>query len=131
MKFRCLTFSLVLPSGNVHKVLVVTLCLTLFGLAFNTEVSTAGLFSVKGIVSHKFADFEEVFKTECLFELLVELILASGNLYGLVELLLELVNLDKSFLEALLVASHSYILPHNVSELFVNSINRFGSVYCK
>ena len=41
-----LTLALVLPAGDVSKVLIVTLCLTLLGLMLYAEVSTTALLTV-------------------------------------------------------------------------------------
>ena len=103
MKLRLNIFALVLPSCNVHVVLVVTLSLTLFSLHFLTEVTTARLVTVECVVSHEFTDFEEVNKTKCLLKLLVELIVLTSYVNILPEVSLKSLDLLDSNLKTSLV----------------------------
>ena len=62
--------------------------LAFFGLMLQTEVPTATLFSVESIVCHEFANLDKVGKAECLFELDVEVVAATGYVYFFPERLL-------------------------------------------
>ena len=123
MKLRLLAFSLVLPSGDIHIVRVVSLGLSFLGLALDTEVTAAGLVPVQGVTCHKLADLEEVLKPEGFLKFLVELILLSWNTNILVEHSLEVVDLLDCLLQTFLAAGHAYILPHDVSQLLVDGVN--------
>ena len=113
------TLTLVLPSSNVHIVLVVTLGLTLFSLHLLTEVTSARLVSVESVASHKLTDFEEVNETECLLKLLIELSVLTSYVNVLPELSLECLDLLDSFLKTSLVTCHTYVVPHNETEFLV------------
>ena len=128
MKFGFLAVTLVLPGCNVHIVLVVAFRLTFLGLALYPEVSSTGFVSVKCVTCHKFADFEEILETESFFEFLVEFELGSGNLYVLIEVLLEVLDETDSLLETFGVTCHSDILPHNVTEFLMDGIHGFGTI---
>ena len=102
---------------------VVTLGFTVLSLHLLAEMTTAGLAPVKGVNSHKLAYLKEVSKTESLFKLLVESALLAGNINIAPEVFLEFTNHLNTFLQAGLVASHSDMLPHYVTELFVDGVN--------
>ena len=82
---------------------------------------------MESVICHKFANFKEVLEAESLLKFLVELVLASGHTYSLVEFLLESIDFYKGLLQTLLITGHSDILPHDVSELLVNGIHRLCS----
>ena len=119
MEFRLNVLALVLPSSYIHIVLVITLSLTLFSLHLLTEVTSARLVSVESVVSHELADFEEVNKAESLLELLVEMIVLTCNVYVLPEVSLESLDLLDRLLKASLITSHTYVVPHDETELLV------------
>ena len=123
MKLRLLAFSLVLPGGDIHIVRVVSLGLTLLGLALDTEVTAAGLVPVKGVTCHQLADLEEVLKSESLLKFLVELSLLSRNANILVKLSLKVADLLDGLLKTFLAAGHANVLPHDVSEFLVDGVN--------
>ena len=115
----------------MHKVLVITLSLAFLGLTFDTEVTTARLISFISVTSHKFADFEEILETKCLFKFLVELELSTRNPYGLIEFLLEFVDFLNGLLKTLGIASHTYVLPHDVAKFLMKNVYRNCTLHCE
>ena len=81
MEFRCISFTLILPGGYIHVILIVTLGLPFFSLGLDTEMTAAGFVAVEGVDCHEFTYFKEVSEAERLLKLLVELEIGSWNVY--------------------------------------------------
>ena len=120
MKLRLNAFSLVFPSCNVHELCIVTLGLTFLSLAFHTEMSTAGLLTIKSVTCHKFTYFKEIFKSECFLKFLIEFKLTARNIDILIEIFSKFPDFLYSLLQALLITCHTYIIPHDDTKFLVD-----------
>ena len=87
-------------------------------------MTAARFLAVQGVTGHQFTNLQEVFQTEGLLQFLVKFILGTRYAHILIEGLLEGLDFLDGFLQAFFVTCHTHILPHNVSQLLVNRINR-------
>ena len=71
VKFRLIADTLELPGGNVAEISIITLCLAVWHLVFNTEMAAAGLFPDQRILAEQFGKFEEIGNTAGIFKLLI------------------------------------------------------------
>ena len=128
MEYRLLVLACIFPCADILIVLVIAESLTVGSLHLDAEVTAAGLVAVESVTGHQLADLEEIGHAESLLQLLVELLVGTGNIYILHVLGAELVNLLDGFLETLLVTGHADFLPHDVSELLVVVVHRLGAL---
>ena len=102
-----------------------TKCLALLCLVLCTEVTTARLCAIQCVVSHQSTDLDEVCQTQCLLQLDILINSLTRNKYIGPELLLQRFQLLDSLLQALRITCHTNVLPHDVTQLTMDGINRF------
>ena len=122
-ELRLVALAFVLPATYVEEVLVIALSLAFLGLILLAEVTTARLITREGVESYELTHGEEVAEVDSLVELDVQTFLRSRNEQVGVELLLQLVHLLQTSLQALSGATHTHVLPHDVAEFLVDRVN--------
>src|ERR1700739_142277 len=83
----------IIPGGNVGVMLVVTLGFAFGGLILLTEMTAARFVAVEGVNAHQLGKLEEVCYAASLFQALVQVISAVGDVDVLPVLLLQRSNL--------------------------------------
>ena len=63
MQFRSSSWSFVLPNGYIAEVCIVTFGFIFLCLALFAEVTTTGLFAMKGVAYHELTELKEVGNT--------------------------------------------------------------------
>ena len=79
---------------------------------------------MEGVVSHELTHEDEVAQVDSLVELDVEPFLCSGDEEVGVELVTEFLHELETLLQTFLGTTHTNMLPHDVSELLVDRVNR-------
>ena len=87
-------------------------------------MTTARLVTREGVEGYELTHGEEVTQVDSLVEFDVQALLRSRNEQVGIELLLKLMHLLQTSLQALSGAAHTYILPHDVTQLLVDRVNR-------
>ena len=123
VEFRLFVLSLVFPSGDIHVIGVIPLGLTFLCLAFNAEMTAAGLVPVEGVTGHQLSDLEEVLKPQRFLKFLVELVLLARHTNALIELFLEFLDFSDCLLQAFLTTGHTDIFPHYVAKFLVEHVD--------
>ena len=82
-------------------------------------MTTATFLTVKSVASHKVTNLNEVCKTERLLKLNIKIVSLTRDEYITPELLLKFLNLFDSLLKTSFVTTHTYEVPHDVTELLV------------
>src|SRR5688572_30417142 len=99
------------------ETLVVAHGLAIGGLMLLAEMPAAGLVAIERVVTHELGELEEVGDASGLLEPGVELARAPGHIGALPELLAQVRDLGERVLEALGVAGHAAVVPHDLAEL--------------
>src|SRR5689334_544865 len=123
MAHRLLSRALVFPHRGVSEARIVTLGFTVVGLMLLAEVPAARLFAKEGVFAHELTELEEVGDPASLLELLIELGALPWHYDVLPKLLAQLRDARQCFAQALGVAGHTALVPHQAAELLVERID--------
>ena len=115
--------TLVFPCGDIHEVLVVAEGFAVLGLALGAEVATARLLAVQGVSGDEACQLEIVGQAQSFLHLGVEALDVAGDADALPEFIFQFVNHALGSGEALLVAAHAHLLPHDVAKLLVEIVD--------
>ena len=74
-----LAVTMVFPSGDIHKVLIITEGLAVLGLVLSAEMAAARFLAVHGIVDDELCQLEIIFQSIGLLQLWIELIGSAWN----------------------------------------------------
>lgn len=74
------------PCGDIRVLVVLALSLALLGLAFGTEMGTAGFVTVQSVNAHQFGEFEKVADPAGALQRLVQLFAVPGDFHVVPEL---------------------------------------------
>ena len=85
-----MTVTLVFPSGDIHKVFVVTEGLAVFGLVLGAEMTAARFLAMHGVIDDELCQFKIIFKSIGFLQLGVELIGSARDEDRLPELIFQL-----------------------------------------
>ena len=90
-------------------------------------MTSAGFVAVKGVDGHKFSDFKEIRKAKSFFEFLIEGSLLSCHIDIAPELRLEVPDHLDTLFQTSLIAGHTDVLPHYVTEFLMDGVHGFGT----
>src|SRR5699024_7353705 len=93
-------------------------------LVFFTEVTTTRFLTVQCIVSHQLTDFDEISQADCLFKFYIQFISFTRNAKVAPEGLSYFFQFSQSSSQRFLGTSHTYKVPHDVTQLLVNRVYR-------
>ena len=113
----------VLPNSGVAEIYIVALGFILLCLALFPEVTTAGFFAVEGITSQQFPKFQEVGNTTGTLKRLIEFLSGAGHDDVLPKFSTNLGDSLQGQFQAFLVSCHTAVVPHNLTQFFVEMIN--------
>ena len=75
------------------------------------------------VISYKLTHENEVTEVDCLIKLNIQAFLLTRDKEVSVEFLAESLQLFETFLESFFGTTHTYILPHNMTQLLVDRVN--------
>ncbi len=89
---------------------------------------SARFVTVESVDRHHFGYHEEVLKTQCLLKFLIEIVGIAYDAQIGIEFLTHFFYLFKSLYETLECTSHTYEIPHHMSETLVDLVRRLGAL---
>ena len=91
-------------------------------------MTAARFFTVQSIAGHQHTYFDKVDQTESLFKFYVQFVYFTRDAYVGPEVFFHFLDTAQSFLQRFFGTSHTYKIPHDVTQFLVDGVNRVFTV---